>query len=569
MSDIFGITGPQPGAGKAAIIANQGYGTRYGRHATGSMDNPIDKSWLFEVVDRKTKKVKESFTLIMPPQSYSIKEPQRVSITKTFGNAFIDDYGPDNIQITLKGISGTTHVFPTFSTTGTVSGQGEYNQAITGLNNPSDSSGFTGRGAFYEFRNKIMRYKDAGDWEKYELRVYDLADEQAYRCVLLDFTLDRDSQNPLRYPFTISLFVYESIFKQSSYLKKDVVSIAKDPFAAMRKIDEVMLKLKTAYQDVKSVINSVSLINAKVLELNTRYTRFLAQTTKIITSPLDLSKNLLDTCFIALASLKKTYDAGRLVFDRYASANELFRESLLNAMRLYGYQISQGWQRSNRIDIETDDGLNDDNDARASVLTTYEYTGLIVYTVKGDDTLQSIAQSQLNDSSLWPNIAAVNSDITSNEDIFPGQEIYVPVQTELTEGINKEQFILTEDVARDPYGTDIRLDSDGNIVIQENSDFALVSGIENIKQAIDLRLNTDSGSMIKQTAFGITVQAGMAGTSMSLKYLKMAIQATITQDPRVASLDNLVVRLDRDYIYVSMNIVVVGYDSTLPVTLAI
>ncbi len=76
--------------------------------------NPLSKSWLFEVVNTKTKQIVNSFTLILPPQSYTIREKQRVSITKTFGNAFIDDYGPDNIEITIKGISGTAHVFPTY-----------------------------------------------------------------------------------------------------------------------------------------------------------------------------------------------------------------------------------------------------------------------------------------------------------------------------------------------------------------------------------------------------------------------------------------------------------------------
>jgi len=85
-------------------------------------DNFLSKSWLFEVVDSRTEKIEASFTLVIPPSSYSIKEPHRVNITKTFGNAFIDDYGPDNPQLVIKGISGTAHAFPTFTTEGNSAG---------------------------------------------------------------------------------------------------------------------------------------------------------------------------------------------------------------------------------------------------------------------------------------------------------------------------------------------------------------------------------------------------------------------------------------------------------------
>ena len=79
-------------------------------------DRFLAKSFLFAVVDSETENIETSFTLVVPPNAYSIKEPHRVSIIKTFGNAFIDDYGPDNIQLVIKGISGTAHAFPTFKT---------------------------------------------------------------------------------------------------------------------------------------------------------------------------------------------------------------------------------------------------------------------------------------------------------------------------------------------------------------------------------------------------------------------------------------------------------------------
>ena len=42
--------------------------------------NVLEKSWLFEIVDRKSQTVRESFTLVLPPNTVQIKEPQRVSV---------------------------------------------------------------------------------------------------------------------------------------------------------------------------------------------------------------------------------------------------------------------------------------------------------------------------------------------------------------------------------------------------------------------------------------------------------------------------------------------------------
>jgi len=521
-------------------------------------------------VGREDGLIKESFTLVLPPQAYTIKEPQRVSITKTFGNAFVDDYGPDNIQITIKGISGTAHAFPTFTTAGVARDFSDVSLTASQAARLESWTGYTGRSAFYIFRNTIIRYKDNAGWEKRELRVYDLADEQAYKCVLLDFTLDRSSEQPHHYPFTISLFVYQRLDKLTPKLK--AIKISKDPWSALNHIDSLMNRIEQAYQGVGDIINQVALMKAGALELRTRYSRFLAQTTRIITSPLNIAKNLVDTGFMSLHVAYTTYRAGKYTRERYMGVNELFRAAVNEGLKIYGFQISEGLQESKTETIEGDDGVSIPEDATAAVSRvvdsrSYEFSGLNVYTVKGDDTLQRIAQSELGDTDLWPYIAAVNSGIGSNDDLVPGIEIFIPVQVEPSEGINKEQFILTEDAARNPYGSDMLIDGNGDLVIQESSDFALVSGTENVKQAINLRLNTMLGSMIKQSAYGITAQAGFAGTTMAIRYLKLAVRATVVQDPRVESVDNMVVLLRSDTLHIGMDIGIIGIEQSLPVTL--
>lgn len=562
MSDI-----PKSGIGEANA---QGY--PYGRHASKtSLESFLSKSWLFEVVDRESDNIIESFTLILPPQSYTIKEPQRVSITKTFGNAFVDDYGPDNIQITLKGITGTTHAFPTYRPKGPKSTFTDVGAAVSGAGGVSDNAeGYTGKTAFYEFRNKIMRYKNRNpNYEKSELRVYDLADEQAYKCVLLDFTVDRNSENPLRYPYTISLFVYERLDALKVAKSKDVPQISKEPITALNKVDEHTNVIDALFRDVSAIVNRVSRIKARSLELRSKWNRFLERGTDFLTAPLDISKSLLDTCFTAIGASFDTYQAGKYTFERYAQAEELFFEIFEQALRTYGFQISKGWQTTRTVQLQIDDGLSSSGDSvsRSFSIGSYQYSGLNVYTVRGEDTLPSIARNELGNENLWPYIAAINDSIDSSDDLVSGMDIFIPIKTDSGAEENKERFILTEDAARDPYGTDVKLDQDGNIVIQENGDLSLVSGLQNVQQAVDLRLNTVAGSMIKQSAFGITAQAGIAGTELAIKYLKVAIRSSLVKDPRISAVENMVVNLAKDVLGISMDIKVVGMETSLPVTI--
>ena len=90
-----------------------------------------------------------------------------------------------------------------------------------------------------------------------------------------------------------------------------------------------------------------------------------------------------------------------------------------------------------------------------------------------------------------------------------------------------------------------------------------------VEQAIDLRLSTTVGSMIKQTAYGLIGQPGIAGTDLALKYIRMGLKAALIQDPRIEDIQNINVLVDGDKVQANMDIYVVGYDTSLPVSVII
>ena len=125
--------------------------------------------------------------------------------------------------------------------------------------------------------------------------------------------------------------------------------------------------------------------------------------------------------------------------------------------------------------------------------------------------------------------------------------------------------MLTEDSLRDPYGTDIQLDSDGNIIILESNDVSLISGVANVLQAVDLRLSTQLGSMLRQTAFGLMAQPGVAGTAQALSYIRMSLGDALIKDPRISRVENAQVDITGDTIHAKVDIILVGREQSLPI----
>jgi len=530
----------------------------------------VDKSWLFEVVDIKSGKIEASFTLILPPTAYTIKEAQRVNITKTFRNAFVDDYGPDNMMITIRGISGTAHAFPTFQTQGTSTGSAQTVSQL--VNSPNGSPMYEQRGAFYTFRDQIMRYKNSRpDYDRKELRVYDLADEQGYKCVLLDFTLDRSADQPTRYPFAINLFVYADLNSKTSFAPVAIIPTT-DPALAVATAYANMSATLTMLQPYRAIqaarsavtqaLNFVSLVQARLVT-------FAQDTSNALTSPINLSKQLLAAVDSARDAVGQAYQIGKLTVTEYAAIAELIQDTHHNALLVYGYAVTQGAQSSKTATIQVDTGLSIASDGtitRPGTASSFAYTGLNVYHVQGGDSLQSIALRQMGDETLWWVIVEVNN-IASNNDLVVGQSLYIPVATSAANA-PKDQYIFTENPYRDPFGTDIKVDADGNLVLSESNDFALISGPENVVQAVNLLVNTLVGSMIKQSTYGILNQAGRAASPMAARYTKLSLTSALLADPRISYVNNLQVSLVADAMTISANVGLIGYPTTIPVQVA-
>jgi hypothetical protein len=379
--------------------------------------------------------------------------------------------------------------------------------------------------------------------------------------------VDRTSDKPFHYPFTISLFVYARLDSEE-VAKPKAIDVSKDPFLLIDTLNSLLGWWDTGVEWYhKNILNSVTKVTNHVALISARLSSALVDANRILESPLTLSKQLIDSGLDLASKIRDQYEDGKLTIGDYSELLEVAHTQLRDSLSMYGFSIAEGAQESKEEVVPLDKGYNVDNSNKDIRYNTYEFNSVILYTVSGGDTLQSIALNLLGDEELWPYVAVVNSDINDNDDLVIGERIYVPIS--ISQRTSKDRFILSEDASRDPYGADIKIGDDGEIVLRESNDVSLISGVENVKQAVNLRLNTLVGSMIKQTAFGLSTQPGLAGTELAEKYVRMGLKSSLVQDPRISSVDNVHVVVLKDSVTASMDIKIVGYDKTLPIDVII
>lgn len=191
--------------------------------------------------------------------------------------------------------------------------------------------------------------------------------------------------------------------------------------------------------------------------------------------------------------------------------------------------------------------------------------GFITHTIEFGDTLQRIATKYKLDN--WQEIALINNldypyindDVSLARDIIDylhsknikviGDEILVPSDYEfIPEVINRKNLELQA------YGCDLNIISHGysaenvlnmetmgELVDNEQGDLKTVEGIENLKQAISLRLMTSKGSLVLHPDYGCDIikLIGQKRTFSNIIKIKLEAERQIKMDFRVKTVKNI------------------------------
>lgn len=165
-------------------------------------------------------------------------------------------------------------------------------------------------------------------------------------------------------------------------------------------------------------------------------------------------------------------------------------------------------------------------------ITTYGTERTI--TATSTTTLEDLASRYFGNPDLAELIALYNG-ISGDRDIYPGLAIKIPILDD--RAMNTANMVFSQN-NRSGFGTDIRLDPGGTMLIAEHGDVTTVAEAENMNQAIMLRLSESLGNRVRLDMYGIKAAVGNAN-AVSNGYLAASVKDTVMQDPRISAISSL------------------------------
>ena len=188
-------------------------------------------------------------------------------------------------------------------------------------------------------------------------------------------------------------------------------------------------------------------------------------------------------------------------------------------------------------------------------LTGYRFIDTLV-----GDTLQKIAARELGDAGQWGTLIAYNNLVppylTDDPDqvapgvLLTGSQILIPAGAPV---------ISTTTDPTKVFSTDLLLSN--GLLTASNGDFAVVSGRDNLSQALKNNVETPQGALLWHTWYGSLcsrVIGSTNGPTQALLVEKYA-SASIEMDPRVSEVDQAIATITGDSMSVQLEVIpVVG-----------
>lgn len=127
---------------------------------------------------------------------------------------------------------------------------------------------------------------------------------------------------------------------------------------------------------------------------------------------------------------------------------------------------------------------------------------------------------------------------------------------------------LTKDLSEleKSLGVDLQIGPNGDLVLNNISDFELVAGVQNAAQAVYLKLNIEPGGLVYHPEIGTALQIGEK--TKSAIEIKAQILKSLAKDPRFGSVDAKVQVLS-DVILVDLRVTLANTGIEVPLQFAV
>ena len=551
------------------------------------------KSYLIEFFGNNGDIPDNVFTFSLPPENEELTYTQRKTETKTFGGLHVDEYGIDAARIVLSGST--------------------VNQSLKMIYKGPEQrpKWLSGEEEIYYFRDLMKKYRSLDNLQKPaqgKIIIYDLSkftsswsNSAGNRVVNYwqafpgDFKITRSSDRPFTYKYSFEFTgvplsegrefrshgkpptLDESslgLIRQTmngliaaihfadgvAARANDVLHHANQVSALLRVLGNVMTHstntlsgilgsaggTATGFVDgatgvvggVNSVVSLPRTIQLNVLNIGMEVQ---IATNRLIKATASLARECRDT----FDGDGEPRDIPQEVLDRYSMNDGEFRDSIttmLNRAENAANELAAAAKSAEIPDVTV--GNPDPVTGEQVIVLSYGYTTV---TLKSTDTLESLASEHLGDPDRAIDIATFNG-VASIGDLSPGDTVRIPV-TRRT-GSVADNRIYARRGDRDNYGRDIRLTDDGRVTASVSGDYSLVGGARNLAQAVLLRLRESVARRIRLNTYGI--RDSVADPTAGVAYIFSSINLTVSGDPRVASVDNIRFRGERDILNVDV-----------------
>lgn len=208
--------------------------------------------------------------------------------------------------------------------------------------------------------------------------------------------------------------------------------------------------------------------------------------------------------------------------------------------------------------------------------------------MEGNQTLQTFAANYFPDNpDAWREIAIRNGLVPPYVDPTPISVLNPKIPGVLRPG---EQVLIPQDGTALPFsrgylptkgdwpisrnlgtlersmGVDLKLTDDFDLDIdQANGDLDLIASIENLAQAIIVRIYMQKGSLITHPQIGTSLNIGEKTKATSLDLAVSEIRTSLTNDSRIDSVVYVDAKLESGTITIDMVLKIAGQD--LPITI--
>lgn len=555
-------------------------------------------------------------TMALGPQNYSVKRVYRQSVTPTLGGLVAEERGLLWRMITVSGTFGLGPKFA-FDTSITP----DPSRIVPGIGLLS-GPGWTRR----MVRNYFDKYaalkadpEVAGDTQ---MIWHDMKTDDHWIVVPEEITIDRSSSSRrLQYPFTFRLKATAEA--DAGLLKLPIsdlgtvlsaASTVQNVSNAVATIESATFETSNLLTELRYFVPGLDLALEKADSVRISAKAFTAGDTATVSIGRD-------AVLEAGREMQAVVDSMEEAPEVPASTRAMFHEILdaIDAIAAQNSAFGTTYQQLVNVIAPIEAAANDDSRAdlearesdgapssvqaldlkrgRAQDINLVDanalprgrsfasYNGFRDYTVKAVDTLQSIASRLLGDGALWYDIAIVNGlkppYITPEGapgTVRPGDIIGVPLIDGA--GANSVASGSGSEPGQDLLGTDFALEEvsfsapgrpvvDWAIDERTNRDAKLITGFDNLGQALQMRTWTERGSLPLLPEYGQRRAIGIGQTGAFLALLRLHHRENVAQDSRVIAITSVRMTVTGDLVELDSDVVPLGAENARTISTAV